>query len=163
MIVKNFCLNGIKRAIVCDENKRLVDVIRDDFGLKGTKKGCDSMGHCGACSVIMNEKAVRSCLITMRALPDEAQVTTVEGIGTLENPHFIQKAFAYEGAVQCGFCTPGMVVATKALLDKNPAPSEEAVRRALSGNLCRCTGYNSIIRAVGLAGNVEPASEPAFH
>ena len=154
MIVKNFGLNGIKRAIVCDENKRLVDVIRDDFGLRGTKKGCDSMGHCGACSVIMNGKAVRSCLITMKALPDEAQVTTVEGIGTLENPHFIQKAFAYEGAVQCGFCTPGMVVATKALLDKNPAPSEEAIRRAFSGNLCRCTGYNSIIRAVGLAGKL---------
>jgi len=154
MIVKNFILNGMKRTIVCDENKRLVDVIRDDFSLKGTKKGCDGSGQCGACSVLMNGKAVRSCLITMKAVPTAAHVTTVEGIGSLESPHPIQKAFAYEGAIQCGFCTPGMIVTAKALLDKNSAPSQAEIRRAFRNNLCRCTGYNSIIRAVGLAGKL---------
>ncbi|MDA8123910.1 MAG: molybdopterin-dependent oxidoreductase, partial [Deltaproteobacteria bacterium] len=109
---------------------------------------------CGACSVIMNGKAVRSCLVTLKALPDDAQVTTVEGIGTLENPHAIQKAFAYAGAIQCGFCTPGMIVAAKALLDEDPAPSEAAIRESFRHNLCRCTGYNAIIRAVQLAGKL---------
>jgi aldehyde oxidoreductase len=154
MIVTIFTLNGTPRTIVCDENKRLVDVIRDDFSLKGTKKGCDGTGNCGACSVIINGKAMRSCLMPMKALPDDARVTTVEGIGTLERPHPIQKAFAYEGAIQCGFCTPGMIVAAKALLDEDPVPSEATIRKAFHHNLCRCTGYNSIIRAVQLAGKL---------
>lgn len=159
MIVKNLILNGIKKTIVCDEHKRLVDVIRDDFSLKGTKKGCDGTGQCGACTAIMNGKAVRSCLIGMGALPQDAQVTTVEGIGTLEHPHPIQKAFAYAGAIQCGFCTPGMIVTAKALLDKNPAPSQADIRRAFRNNLCRCTGYNAIIRAVQLAGKLISGDE----
>ena len=151
---KRFFLNGIARAVVCDEQKRLVDVIRDDFSLKGTKKGCDGKGHCGACTVLINGEAARSCLVTMKALPTDAQVTTVEGLGSQGKPHPIQKAFAHEGAIQCGFCTPGMVMAAKALLDKNPAPSEAEIRRAFRNNLCRCTGYNVIIRAVQLAGKL---------
>ncbi len=146
-----FYINGARKEIICDENRRLLDVIRYDLGLTGTKRGCDNDGHCGACSIIMDGKVVRSCLIPMSGVPDDARIETVEGIGTLDNPHPVQKAFAYEGAIQCGFCTPGMIVVAKALLDVNPKPTEEEIRNAFQNNLCRCTGYNSIIRAVQLA------------
>ena len=149
-----FYINGIRREIVCSQDKRLLDVIRNYFDLTGTKRGCDNEGYCGACSVIMDGKVVRSCVIPMKRVPDDAKIVTVEGIGTLSNPHPIQKAFAYEGAIQCGFCTPGMIVVAKALLDKNPSPTEEEIRHAFRGNLCRCTGYNSILRAVQLAGKL---------
>ena len=154
MRLARFYLNGIKQELVCNDDKSLLDVIRSDFGLTGTKRGCGNEGYCGACSVILDGKVVRSCAITMESLPDEAKIITVEGIGSLNNPHPIQKAFAYEGAIQCGFCTPGMIVTAKALLDKNPNPSEEEIRHAFKGNLCRCTGYSSIIRAVQLAGKL---------
>jgi len=143
-------VNGLQRDIVCSPEAKLLDVIRNVLGLTGTKRVCEQ-GYCGSCSVIMNGKVVRSCQIPMKKVPDNAQLTTVEGIGTLDNPHPIQKAFAYKGAIQCGFCTPGMIVAAKDLLDKNPHPTEEEIRHAFRGNLCRCTGYNSIIRAVQLA------------
>ena len=154
MRLARFCVNGIRREIICEQDRRLLDVIRKDLGLTGTKRGCDNEGYCGACSVIMDGKVVRSCLITMKNVPDNANIVTVEGIGTIDNPHPVQKTFAYEGAIQCGFCTPGMIVSAKALLDKNPDPSEEEIRHAFRGNLCRCAAYNSIIRAVQLAGKL---------
>lgn len=154
MRIARFYVNGIRRELLCEQDKRLLDVIRKDLGLTGTKRGCDNEGYCGACSVIMDGKVVRSCLTTMKNVPDDAKIVTVEGIGTLDNPHPIQKAFAYEGAIQCGFCTPGMIVVAKALLDKNPNPSEEEIRHAFRGNLCRCAGYGAIIRAVQLAGRL---------
>ncbi len=154
MKLAQFYLNGIKQELVCDGERLLLDVIRNDFGLTGTKRGCGNDGYCGACSVIMNGKVVRSCAITMEHVPDDAKIVTVEGIGTLNNPHPIQKAFAYEGAIQCGYCTPGMIVNAKALLDEHPNPSEAEIRHAFRGNFCRCTGYNSIIRAVQTAGKL---------
>ncbi len=149
-----FYVNGIRREVVCSQDRRLLDVIRNDLRLTGTKRGCDNEGYCGACSVIMDGKIVRSCSIPMGRVPDDAQIVTIEGIGTLDNPHPIQKAFAYAGAIQCGFCTPGMITVAKALLDENQNPTDEEIRRAFRFNLCRCTGYNSIIRAVQLAGKL---------
>jgi aldehyde oxidoreductase len=147
-------MNGIKKEVVCSEDRILLDVIRKDLGLTGIKRGCDNEGYCGACSIILDGEVVRSCLIPMRNVPDDTKIITIEGIGTLNNPHPIQKAFAYEGAIQCGFCTPGMIIVAKALLDKNPNPTEEEIRHAFKANLCRCTGYSSIIRAVHLAGKL---------
>jgi xanthine dehydrogenase E subunit len=124
---------------------RLVDILRDHLGLMGTKISC-GIGRCGACSVLMDSKLVNSCLI-MAYQADGASVTTIEGLGN-EGLHPIQKAFLEEGGFQCGYCTPGMIMAVKALLDETPDPTEEQIQEALSGNLCRCTGYGGIIRAV---------------
>ncbi|MEI6668114.1 MAG: molybdopterin cofactor-binding domain-containing protein [Acidobacteriota bacterium] len=154
MRLSRFTLNGIKQELVCEGDRRLLDVIRGDFGLTGTKRGCDNEGYCGACAVIMDGKAVRSCVVAMDHVPEGAVIETVEGIGTIAHPHAVQKAFAYEGAIQCGYCTPGMVTTAKALLDRRPNPSEEEIRQAFRGNLCRCTGYSSIIRAVQTAGRL---------
>ncbi len=153
MIDKVLNVNGIPRRVVADPKKSLVDILRNDFGLKGTKKSCDR-GYCGACSVIIDGELVRSCRMPLEKIEPGARITTVEGIGTPENPHIIQKAFAYAGAIQCGFCTPGMVVAAKALLDKNKDPAEGEIREHFKHNLCRCTGYTSIIRAVQIAGRL---------
>ena len=127
------------------------DYLRKDLSLTGTKQSCDRKGQCGACTVIVNGKAVRSCLTKMVKL-EGAEVITIEGLGTPENPHLIQEAFCLAGAIQCGFCTPGMIMAAKALLDSNPNPDEAAIKKALARNLCRCTGYKKIIEAVQLAG-----------
>lgn len=124
----------------------LLDLLRDELDLKGTKKGCDS-GHCGACTVILNGKAVNSCQI-LALQADEGKVTTIEGISSGKKLHPLQKSFIDEGAVQCGFCTPGMIMSAKALLDENSKPNEKEIKEALSGNLCRCTGYEKIISAV---------------
>ena len=144
-------VNGQPHQFVVSSNQVLLDILRDDLGLTGTKQGCDRKGQCGACTVIVNDKAVLSCL-TKAARLDGAQVITVEGLGTPENPHLIQHAFVLAGAIQCGFCTPGMIMATKALLDADPDPGTEDIKTALRRNLCRCTGYKSIIEAVQLAG-----------
>lgn len=144
-------INGSNKEVTCGEDAKLLDVIRNDFHLTGTKRGC-GQDYCGACSVILNGKVVRSCSIPLKLLPDNARIVTIEGIGTMENPHPIQKAFSYAGAIQCGYCTPGMIIVAKALLDENPSPAEPEIRQAFKHNLCRCTGYNSIIRAVQLAG-----------
>ena len=143
-------INGQKHTFVVDKHQTLLDILREDLGLTGVKQGCDRNGQCGACTVIVNNKAVRSCLTKVVSL-DNAQVITVEGLGTPENPHLIQEAFALSGAIQCGFCTPGMIMATKALLDDNKNPSVDEIKKALSHNLCRCTGYKKILEAVQLA------------
>jgi aldehyde oxidoreductase len=144
-------VNGIERHFIADEDRVLLDLLREDLSLTGAKQSCDRKGQCGACMVIVNGKAVLSCLTKVSSL-DGAQVITIEGLGTPDNPHLIQEAFVLAGAVQCGFCTPGMIMASKALLDTNPDPGKEEIKRALRRNLCRCTGYKKIIEAVQLAG-----------
>jgi len=124
----------------------LLDFLRENLFLTGTKKGCDT-GECGACTVILDGKVVNSCLV-LAVDANGSKVTTVEGIGRAERPHPIQKAFVQHGAIQCGYCTPGMVISAKALLDRNPNPSETDIKVALSGNLCRCGSYLKIIEAI---------------
>lgn len=135
----------------------LLDVLRQDLGLKGTKRGCDQ-GHCGACTVILNGKAVNACtLLAVQA--DGKSITTIEGLSSGDQLHPLQEAFVDEGAIQCGFCTPGMILSAKALLDEAQEPSEQEIREAISGNLCRCTGYVKIVKAVqkaALATRISP-------
>lgn len=149
-MIIHFSINGrdVERDVRGDE--RAVDIIREDLGLTGTKEGCGT-GECGACAVLMNDRARLSCL-TLAAQLDGADLTTIEGLGTPDRPHPLQRAFTEHGAVQCGFCTPGMVVAAADLLSRNPAPSRDDIREGLSGNLCRCTGYSRILDAVEKAG-----------
>lgn len=144
-------VNGVERQVIVEEDKVLLDLLREDLRLTGAKQSCDRKGQCGACTVIVNGKTVRSCLTKVVSL-ENAEVLTVEGLGTPENPHLIQEAFVLAGAIQCGFCTPGFIMATKALLDKNPNPNRDEIKEALRHNLCRCTGYTRIVEAVELAG-----------
>jgi aldehyde oxidoreductase len=144
-------VNGARHEFVVGPERVLLDVLREDLGLTGAKQSCDRKGQCGACMVIVNGKTVLSCLTKLYSL-DTADVITVEGLGTPENPHLIQQAFVLSGAIQCGFCTPGMIMAAKALLDVHPDPNVDDIKKALSRNLCRCTGYKKIIEAVQLAG-----------
>ena len=144
-------VNGARHEFVTGPERVLLDLLRDDLGLTGAKQSCDRKGQCGACMVIVNGKTVLSCLTKVHSL-DNARVITVEGLGTPENPHLIQQAFVLAGAIQCGYCTPGMIMATKGLLDVNPDPSVDEIKKALTRNLCRCTGYKKIIEAVQLAG-----------
>lgn len=127
-------------------NRSLLQVLREDLGLTGTKEGCGE-GDCGACTVLLDGLAVNSCLV-LAAEVDGREVTTVEGLARGGKLHPLQQAFVDEGAVQCGFCTPGMLMSAKALLDANPRPTETEIRTALAGNLCRCTGYVRIVSAV---------------
>lgn len=142
-----FILNGSEVTVTVDDYHRLIDVLRKQLGQTGTKEGCGE-GECGACTVIIDGRAVNSCLYP--ALEVEGRnVTTIEGLrGTKNELSVIQQAFIEQGAIQCGFCTPGMIMSAKALLDSNPDPSEEDIRDALLGNLCRCTGYVQIVEAV---------------
>jgi carbon-monoxide dehydrogenase small subunit len=142
-------LNGNWVERETSPDRLLLDFLREDLGLTGTKKGCEE-GECGACTVIMNGKTVLSCL-TPALKADGAEILTVEGVARGENLHPLQEAFWEEGAVQCGYCTPGMLLSARVLLDENPAPSVEEVKEAISGNLCRCTGYSKIIRAIQVA------------
>lgn len=144
-------INGARRQFVVSPDRALLDVLREDLHLTGTKQSCDRKGQCGACTVIVNGKTTLACL-TRAADLDNAEVITVEGLGTPDNPHLIQEAFVLSGAIQCGYCTPGMIMAAKALLDRNPNPDSDAIKKALARNLCRCTGYVKIIDAVKLAG-----------
>ncbi|HNW94664.1 MAG TPA: molybdopterin-dependent oxidoreductase [Anaerolineaceae bacterium] len=144
-------INGEKHSLSVPPDLVLIDLLRRDLRLTGTKQSCDRKGQCGACTVIVNGKAVRSCLTRVANL-DGAEVITVEGLGTPANPHMIQEAFALAGAIQCGFCTPGFIMSAKGLLDRNPDPSVEEIKKAFTHNLCRCTGYKKIIEAVQLAG-----------
>ncbi len=139
-------VNGQLYRLEVAPSKRLLDVLREDLNLTGTKEGCGE-GECGACSVILDGKLVNSCLV-LALQANGKTVLTVEGLAENDELHPLQKAFLTEGAVQCGYCTPGMLLAAKALLDENPNPSREEIKTALSGNLCRCTGYEHVIRAV---------------
>lgn len=145
-----FLLNGDEVTLEVNPKKRLLDMLREDFKLFGVKEGC-SEGECGACTVIFNGEAITSCLVLAPQV-NGSQVTTIEGlISETCEMHPIQQAFIDAGAVQCGFCTPAMILSAKALIDKKPDPSEEDIKTAISGNLCRCTGYTKIIEAVQLA------------
>ncbi len=139
-------VNGEPAEFLCAPDETLLSALRSGLGLTGTKEGCGT-GDCGACSVIVNDRLVASCLV-LAAEAQGASVTTVEGIAQGETLHPLQQAFLDEAALQCGICTPGFIVASKALLDTHPDPSEEQVRYWLAGNLCRCTGYDKIVRAV---------------
>jgi carbon-monoxide dehydrogenase small subunit len=139
-------VNNQEHELAVEPNLTLLDLLRYHLELTGTKKGCDE-GDCGACTVIMNGKPVSSCLI-LAVQANGKEILTIEGIETEEGMHPIQQAFIDRGAIQCGYCTPGMILSAKALLDRNPHPSEEEIRTAISGNLCRCTGYQKIVEAI---------------
>ena len=139
-------VNGTLVESETTPDRMLLDFLREDLGFIGTKKGCEE-GECGACTVIMNGKTVLSCLVpALKA--DGAEILTVEGLAKGEKLHPLQEAFWEEGAVQCGYCTPGMLLSAKGLLDENPSPSVDEVKEAISGNLCRCTGYSKIVQAI---------------
>ncbi len=144
-----FTINGNLRKLHVEPKELLLNVIRKDLGLTGTKYGCGT-GECGACTVLLEGEPVPSCL-TLAVTVDKKKVVTIEGIAS-DKLHPIQEAFLECGAIQCGFCTPAMVVMAKALLDENPNPTEDEIRHGLAGNLCRCTGYTQIIEAVEAAG-----------
>lgn len=146
-------VNGDDHDIVIKPNITLLDLLREDLGLTGTKKGCDE-GDCGACTVILDGKAVNSCLVPAVEV-DGKEVLTVEGLSASGELDPLQRTFIEKGAVQCGFCTSGMLLSAKALLMENPSPAEEQVRVAISGNLCRCTGYVKIVDAVMAAAKDE--------
>ena len=139
-------INDKEYEVAVQPNQTLVDMLRYELRLTGTKKGCGT-GDCGSCTVIMDGKPVNSCLV-LAVQANGRKITTIEGLESEEGLHPIQKAFVEKGAIQCGFCSPGMILSSKSLLDKNPKPTEDEIRRAISGNLCRCTGYQKIIEAV---------------
>ena len=139
-------VNGITYRVNVETHRTLVEVLRDTLGLTGTKKSCNE-GECGACTVLMDGKPVPSCLV-LAVASQGREITTIEGLCQGGKLHPVQEAFAKHAAIQCGFCTPGMVMAAKALLDENPTPTPGEVRKAISGNLCRCTGYQQIVDAV---------------
>ena len=141
-------VNGVRKELDVKNNEFLLDVLRRN-GYKSVKKGCDT-GDCGACTVLLDGKPALACLIPAFAVHG-AEITSVEGLGTVRDPHPIQEAFVEAGAVQCGFCIPGMILSSKHLLDSNPSPSEADIKKHLDGNLCRCTGYVKQIRAVTIA------------
>jgi len=157
--IVSFTVNGEARDMVTSPNRSLLDALRSEAGLTGCKKGCD-VGECGSCTVIMNGKPVNSCLVL--ALEAEgADITTVEGLQSEDGtPHRLQECFMQCGAAQCGFCTPGILVQAKALLDENPRPTVDEIRFAIAGNICRCTGYTKIIDAIAMAAE-KPANEEA--
>lgn len=139
-------VNGDRYEVQVEPTRTLVDVLREEIGLTGTKKGC-AEGECGACTVLMEGKPVDSCLV-LAVHAQGKEITTIEGLGKTGEMDVIQKAYIENGAVQCGYCSPGFIMVTKALLDKCPDPKEEDVRHAFAGNLCRCTGYQKIVDSV---------------
>src|SRR5579875_3916778 len=149
-------VNGVERQIAVEPRRLLVHALREDLGLTGTHVGCDT-SNCGACTVHLDGQAVKSCTV-LAVQADGAEITTIEGLGTEQQLHPLQEAFWNDHALQCGFCTPGMIMAAAAFLAENPDPTEEQVRRALEGNLCRCTGYHNIVRAVLDAAKSKPAT-----
>jgi len=145
-VIVETTINGEARAFMCEPRQSLLDVLREELSLTGVKEGCNN-GNCGACNVIVDGVLVNSCLV-LAVEASGAKITTVEGLAANNKLHPLQQKFLEHAALQCGICTPGFLVSSKALLDKNPDPTEEEVRLWLAGNLCRCTGYDKIIRAV---------------
>lgn len=139
-------INGEEVEFLCEPRQSLLEVLRETLGLTGAKEGCNN-GNCGACNVILDGALVNSCLVLALEV-NGRHVTTIEGIATFQGLHPLQEKFIAHAALQCGFCTPGFIVAAKALLDQNPNPGETEIRQWLAGNLCRCTGYDRIVRAV---------------
>ena len=144
-------INGEWRKAEVKAGETLLHTLRERWGQTDVKEGCGK-GDCGACAVLLNHKAVNACL-TLTLQAHRQEVVTLKGIGTPEKPHPLQESFVKHGAIQCGFCTPGMIVAAKALLDENAQPTNEEIRKAISGNLCRCTGYQKIIKAIKAVGD----------
>jgi carbon-monoxide dehydrogenase small subunit len=140
-------INGEEHEVAVSPNRTLLEVLREDLALTGTKEGCDD-GVCGTCTVLVNGKPVRACLL-LAIQVQGSQITTIEGLAEGERLHPIQQAFIDHGAIQCGYCTPGMILAAKALLEETAQPTDQEIKRAISGNFCRCTGYNKIVEAIG--------------
>jgi carbon-monoxide dehydrogenase small subunit len=151
-IVISATINGEEIEFLADERDSLLEALRDRIGLTGAKEGCNN-GNCGACAVMMDGRMVNSCCV-MAAEVEGTVITTVEGIASDTDLHPVQQCFLEEAALQCGICTPGFLIASKALLERNPNPTEHEIRFWLAGNLCRCTGYDKIIRAVQKAGEM---------
>ena len=145
----HYTINGRAHEAYIEPNLTLLEVVRDELRLTGSKEGCGT-GDCGACSMIVAGKLVTSCLM-LAPQADGAEITTIEGLATNGDLHPVQQAFIDTGAVQCGFCIPGMILAGKVLLDENPMPDEQEIRSAIAGNLCRCTGYTKIVEAIAAA------------
>jgi len=146
-------VNGEIKEVATETSKTLLEVLREDLGLTGTKHGCE-LGECGTCTVLIDDEPILSCLV-LGVESEQADIVTVEGLLRDGAPHPLQRAFAELGATQCGYCIPGILLTAKALLDKNPHPTRGQIREALSGNLCRCTGYTKILDAVELAATGE--------
>ncbi len=142
----NLRINGAVHRVLVEPNRLLIDVLRQDLGLTGTKRGCDD-SSCGACTVLVNGMPQMSCIL-LAVSCQEDEITTIEGVTCNGSLDPLQQGFITEGGAQCGFCTPGMILTAKQLLDRNPEPSEEEIKQALSGNLCRCTGYTQILASV---------------
>jgi len=146
-------VNGETYEVAIDTHRTLLEVLREELGLTGTKEGCD-LGDCGSCTVLMDGKPLHSCLVlAMEARGKD--ILTIEGLAEGGKLHPLQQEFVDHGGVQCGFCTPGMIMSAKALLDRNPSPTEDEIKRAISGNLCRCTGYVKIVEAIDAAAGKE--------
>lgn len=150
-------VNDVKHELAVEPNRTLVDVLRYDLELTGTKKGCD-MGECGSCTVILNQKPVNACLV-LAVQANGAEVMTIEGLKPAQGLHPLQQAFVDQGAIQCGFCSPGMILSANSLLERHARPSEEEIRTAISGNLCRCTGYQKIVEAIQSVSQRGPLQE----
>jgi carbon-monoxide dehydrogenase small subunit len=148
-------VNGETYEVLVKPGELLLDVLRDKLGLTGTKEGCDT-GKCGACTVLIQGQAIRSCLTLAVSVRDK-EITTIEGLAEGEKLHPLQQAFIDHGAIQCGFCTPGMILTAKTFLDENPHPTEAEVKEAIGSNICRCTGYSSIVEAIQNAANDKTA------
>jgi carbon-monoxide dehydrogenase small subunit len=147
--VIRFILNGEETTYTGNADNRLLDVLRDEYKLTGVKCGCNE-GECGACSVLMEGSLINSCMVAMGRV-NGLKIVTIEGFSKTERFSALEKGFAAVSAVQCGFCIPGMILAGEAILSKNPHPTEEEIREGISGNLCRCTGYNAIVKAINIA------------
>ena len=142
-------VNGTTRQLFVAPHRTLLETVREDLGLTGTKHGCE-LGECGACTVLVDGTPILSCL-TLTLDATDCEIVTIEGIGSIAQPHALQSAFGEHGAAQCGYCTPAMILTAKALLDRDPDPSEETIADAIAGNMCRCTGYLPILRAITAA------------
>jgi carbon-monoxide dehydrogenase small subunit len=157
-LTRTWQVNGVTREVSAPPLRRLLDVLREDLDLAGTKEGCGE-GECGACTVLVDGNPLCSCLVPAAQVPDGARVLTVEGLEKCEGGRLLQQAYIEKGAAQCGMCIPGMIVSSYALLTRAADPSEEAIRDAHAGNLCRCTGYKKIVEAVRWAAARWPAGE----